>query len=59
LSAQPGFARAELGLGTVLAAQRDLSGARTHLERAAASTDAAVRQEAAELLAELAARGGR
>jgi tetratricopeptide (TPR) repeat protein len=59
LSALPGFARAELGLGTVLAAQRDLLGARQHLERAAASADPAVRQEALELLREIAGQGGR
>ena len=59
LAAQPGLARAELGLGTVLAAQRDLAGARQHLERAAAAADPAVRQEALELLREIALRHSR
>ncbi len=59
LAAQPGFARAELGLGTTLAAQRDLIGAKFHLERAAAGADPSVRQEALELLREIAARGGK
>ncbi|MFN0169521.1 MAG: tetratricopeptide repeat protein [Bryobacteraceae bacterium] len=51
LRARPGFGRAHLGLGTALAATRDVLGARSHLTQAASDPDPAVRQEAQELLA--------
>lgn len=51
----PKLDRAYLGLGMSLAALRDLAGAKRNLERAAAGMDAAVRQEALDVLRELAA----
>jgi predicted CXXCH cytochrome family protein len=54
LRVQPQFGRALLGLGTALAALRDFAGARTYLEKAAADHNPQVRQEASELLQELA-----
>ncbi|MEX2260976.1 MAG: tetratricopeptide repeat protein [Bryobacteraceae bacterium] len=50
---QPGFARAHLGLGTALAATGNFAEARQHLTRAAAASDAAIQQEARELLGRL------
>ncbi|MBI1788855.1 MAG: hypothetical protein HYR60_15050, partial [Acidobacteria bacterium] len=50
LRAQPEFGRAQLGLGTALAALGDFTGARAHLGKAASNANPAVRQEAAELL---------
>lgn len=53
LRIRPSFHRAHLGLGAVLAATGDGQGAQTHLSQAAASPDAAVRQEASELLKQI------
>ena len=50
LIANPQFGRAHLGLGTALAATRDIEGARAQLQQAAGDADPAIRQEAAELL---------
>ncbi len=53
LSLHPDFARASLHLGESLADSGDTGGARIYLERAASSTDRAIRQEAQAFLAKL------
>ena len=50
LASRPGFDRAQLGMGTALAALGDVAGARSYLGQAAASPDVSVRGEAEELL---------
>lgn len=50
LKLNPGFPRAQLGLGTALGAMNDFAGARIYLTQAAQSADPNVRAEAAELL---------
>lgn len=47
---QPGFGRAQLGLGSALAATGDVTGAILHLQKAAADPDPVVRQQATEML---------
>jgi predicted CXXCH cytochrome family protein len=53
LRIQPEFGRAHLGLGSALIAVGDLTGAIPHLEKAAADSDPAVREEAAQTLRQL------
>ena len=53
LRAKPQFGRARLGLGIVMSASGDVAGALPHLRQAASDPDAAVRQEARELLQSL------
>jgi tetratricopeptide (TPR) repeat protein len=53
LRINPDSSRAHLGLGTALAALGDISAAIPHLEKAAASTDAATRERAAAMLQQL------
>ncbi len=50
---QPEFPRAQLRLGSALAATGDLAGAIPHLEKAANSPDAAVREQASQLLRQI------
>ena len=50
---QPGFGRALLGLGSALAAVGDVTGAIPHLQKAAADSDPAVREDAAQMLRQL------
>jgi tetratricopeptide (TPR) repeat protein len=53
LRIQPEFGRAQLGLGSALVAVGDLTGAIPHLQKAAADSDPAVREGAAQLLRQL------
>lgn len=53
LKIRPGSGRAHLGLGAALAAAGELSAALPHLEKAASSGDAPVREQAAELLRQI------
>ena len=53
LRINPESSRAHLGLGTALAALGDFNGATVQLQKAAASTDAATREQAAKLLRQL------
>lgn len=53
LRSKPQFGRAHLGLGSILAANHDVSGAREHLNQAAQDPNPDVRQEARELLGKL------
>jgi Flp pilus assembly protein TadD len=52
---QPESTRAHLGLGSALAATGDPAGAVPHLQKAAAGSDAAAREQAARLLRQLGA----
>ena len=54
LRSKPRFGRAHLGLGATLAANHDVTGAREHLTVAAQDPNPEVRQEAQELLRQLA-----
>jgi predicted CXXCH cytochrome family protein len=47
---QPEFGRARLGLGSALVTVGDLTGAIPHLQKAAADSDPAVREDAAQIL---------
>jgi tetratricopeptide (TPR) repeat protein len=49
----PNSDRGHLGLGAALASQGDLANAKVHLNRAAASTDAAIREQAMQILSQL------
>jgi Flp pilus assembly protein TadD len=49
----PDSARSHLGLGAALAAAGDPTGAVPHLQRAAASTDAGIREQAQQFLRKL------
>jgi predicted CXXCH cytochrome family protein len=53
LRSKPQLGRAHLGLGTALAENHDLAGAREHLNVAAQDADPGVRQEAQEILRQL------
>lgn len=53
LRLKPRWARAELGLGMALAAAGDATRAMAHLQRAAASADAVVKERAAQMLKRL------
>jgi Flp pilus assembly protein TadD len=57
LQSRPDFGRALVGLGTVEALSGDVSAARRTLAKAAASTDATIRGEAADLLRTLESAG--
>jgi tetratricopeptide (TPR) repeat protein len=50
---QPESGRAHLGLGSALAMTGDLAGAVPHLRKAAAGSDPAVREAAAQILRKL------
>ncbi|MGC2659577.1 MAG: tetratricopeptide repeat protein [Bryobacteraceae bacterium] len=50
---QPELGRAQLGLGSALAAVGDVAAAIPHIQKAAASSDSAVREEAAHLLRQI------
>lgn len=50
---QPESGRAQLSLGTALVAAGDVTGAITHLQKAATGSDAAVREEAVQLLRQM------
>ncbi len=52
---RPEFGRAQLDLGSLLADAGDLAGARVHLAKAAASSEATVREEATRMLERLGA----
>ncbi|MEO8368238.1 MAG: tetratricopeptide repeat protein [Candidatus Solibacter sp.] len=56
VAARPGFSRAHLRLGTVLAAQGSVAEAKEHLREAAKSGDAAIAQQAAKALQQLGVR---
>lgn len=56
LALKPDLARAQLHLGTVLAAQGDKEGAAAHLREAAKGNDAAVARQAAQALRDLGIR---
>ena len=53
LRISPESSRAHLGLGAALMAGGDLEGAISHLKRAAAGDDAAMREQAAEMLRQI------
>ena len=53
LRIQPEFGRAHLGLGSALVTVGDLTGAIPHLQKAAANSDPAVREAAAQTLRQL------
>jgi len=53
LRSKPQFGRAHLGLGSVMAANHDVAGAREHLTQASQDPNPEVRQEAQELLRQL------
>jgi len=50
---QPESGRAHLGLGSALAMTGDVAGALPHLRKAAADSDATVREEAAQILRQM------
>ena len=50
---QPEFGRAHLGMGSALSAVGDVTGAIPHLQKAAAGSDLAVREEAAQMLRQI------